>query len=263
MQNKIFSKEAFSGKNLVISGGAGDIGLEVAMEFVKAGINKIALLDNNTDQLNFASDALKKMSCDNIKIETDLSKEASIKAAIEKIYKEEKHWDILVTSAGLYIGGTLIDYQADDWDKLMVINARSVFLLSRLMAEQMIKRGQGKIVHIGSSSTHYGTPGSGAYAASKAIVNQLTQTMAVEWGPHNIQVNTICPTVTETKFLKFVEGDALHEKFREKLKRKIALNRLLMPSDIAPTVLFLASEAAQFINGAVIPIDGGAKLVST
>lgn len=261
--NLVFSEIAFKNKNIIISGGAGDIGIEIATEFAKAGANKIALLDKDFAQLGKAISVLESTECNILKFEVDLLDKSSIQETVKLLYSETEHWDVLITAAGLFIGGTLIDFKADDWDKLMSINARSVFLLSRLVAEKMIVSGHGKIIHVGSSSTYYGTPGSGAYSASKAVINQLTQTMAVEWGPHNIQVNTICPTVTETKFLKFVAGDALHEKFREKLKNKMPLKRLLRPSDIAPTVLFLASEGSQFINGAIIPIDGGSRLVST
>ena len=263
MTNKIFSKEAFKKNNIIISGGAGDIGLEVALEFAKAGANKIALLDCDNDNLDKAIERLKSIGFEALKIQVDLQDENLIQGAVKQLYSIADDWDVLVTTAGMFIGGTLIEYKLEDWDTLMQINARSVFLLSREIAKRMIELGHGKIIHIGSSSTYYGTPGSGGYAASKVVINQLTQTMAVEWGSYNIQVNAICPTVTETKFLQFVAGDSLHEKFREKLKNKIPLKRLLKPSDIAPTVLFLASEGAQFINGAIIPIDGGSKLVST
>lgn len=263
MQNKVFSQDAFRNKNIVISGGAGDIGIEIATEFAKTGANKIALLDNNAEQLNKGIDILKALSCDVVGIKVDLADEKSIEKSVKELNSNEDHWDVLVTTAGLFIGGTLTEFKVEDWDSLMKINARAVFIISRLIAKKMIEQGYGKIIHVGSSSTYYGTPGSGAYSASKVIINQLTQTMAVEWGPHNIQVNAICPTVTETKFLKFVAGDLLHEKFREKLKEKMPLKRILKPSDIAPTVLFLASEGAQFINGAIIPIDGGSRLVST
>lgn len=259
----IFSKDTFKKNNIIISGGAGDIGVEIALEFAKAGATKIALLDNNSEGLDKAIAQLKSFNCNSIKIQVDLSDEFSIQNSITELYSKTDEWDILVTAAGLFIGGTLIDYKAADWDMLMQINARSVFLLSKLVAAKMIELGRGKIIHIGSSSTYYGTSGSGGYAASKVVINQLTQTMAVEWGPHNIQVNTVCPTVTETKFLNFVAGDSLHEKFRNKLKERMPLKRLLKPNDIAPAVLFLASEGAQFINGAVIPIDGGARFVST
>lgn len=263
MKNKIFSRDAFKNKNVIISGGAGDIGMEIAIAFAAAGANKIALLDKNIKQLTTNAEYLKKFDCEIIKINVDLSDDKAIENSVKKLYEKNNHWDILVTTAGLFIGGTLIDYKIEDWNALMNINAQAVFVLSRLVAKKMIAAGHGKIIHIGSSSTYYGTPGSGAYAASKVIINQLTQTMAVEWGEHNIQVNAICPTVTETKFLNLIAGDALHEKFRNKLKEKMPLKRLLKPSDIAPTVLFLASDSAQFINGAIIPIDGGSRLVST
>jgi len=253
----------FNDKNIIISGGAGDIGMEIAKEFAKAGASKIALLDNDIAGLDEVAKNLSNFNTEILKIEVDLESEESITNAVKTAYDNSDVWHILVTTAGVFIGNTLIDYNVDDWDRLMRVNARSVFILSKLIAPKMIEAGGGKIVHIGSSSVYYGTPGSGGYAASKVVINQLTQTMAVEWGPHNIQVNTICPTVTETKFLNFVAGDALHEKFREKLKSKMPLKRLLQPTDIAPAVLFLASEGSQFINGAIIPLDGGSRLVST
>lgn len=261
---EIFSKDAFNQKNIIIIGGAGDIGKEIAMQFALAGANRIALLDKDKDGISQIANQLQKNTKSHVsQIEIDLADENSIEQSIKNLYTDFKSWNVLVTTAGVFKGGTLIDLKADDWDRLMSINARAIFLCSKLIAEKMIKLGGGKIIHIGSSSTYYGTPGSGAYAASKVVINQLTQTMAVEWGIHNIQVNTICPTVTETKFLGFVAGDVLHEQFREKLKTRIPLKRLLKPSDIAPTVLFLASDGSQLINGAIIPIDGGARWVST
>lgn len=260
---EIFSRDSFNDKNIIIIGGAGDIGAEVAQQFAKAGVKRIALLDKDREGLRQVAHQLKNIKLHILQIEIDLADEVSIQKAIKALYADFKYWNVLVTTAGIFKGGALMDLKADDWDRLMTINARAVFLSTKLVAENMIEIGGGKIIHIGSSSTYYGTPGSGGYAASKAVINQLTQTMAVEWGPHNIQVNTVCPTVTETKFLKFVAGDALHEKFRERLKQRIPLKRLLKPSDIAPTVLFLATEGSQFINGAIIPIDGGSRWVST
>lgn len=260
----LFSKNAFQGKCLVIAGGAGDIAMAIATRFAQAGIAKIALLDKDVAALDKSVAFLKKIGAHAIKIVVDLSDEKSLQKAIKELYQtEQERWDILVTTAGLFIGTPLIDSKLEDLEKLMQINAISVLEVSKLIAKGMISRKYGKIIHIGSSSTYYGTPGSGIYAASKVVVNQLTQTMAIEWGCHNIQVNTVCPTVAETKFLKFVEGDALHAKLREKLKERMPLKRLLKAEDIAPIVLFLASDEAQFINGTIIPVDGGSRLVST
>ncbi len=260
---EIFSNNAFNHKNIIIIGGAGDIGSEIAMQFAMAGAPRVALLDRDKEGLDRTTSQLKNTASEVLQFEINLADEHSIEQTIKNLYIDFKSWNVLVTTAGVFKGGELIDLKADDWDRLMTINARAVFLSSKLVAEKMMEIGGGKIIHVGSSSTYYGTAGSGGYAASKVVINQLTQTMAVEWGPHNIQVNTVCPTVTETKFLGFVAGDALHEKFREKLKTRIPLKRLLKPSDIAPTVLFLSSDGSQLINGAIIPIDGGARWVST
>ncbi len=250
----IFSKNAFQGRHVVIIGGCGDIGMEIARQFQAAGASKIALVDINTELAKGSSF---------IPIQTDLSKVESIEEAVQDLYKISDKWHILVTTAGIFIGKTLLDCEANEWDSLMEINARAVFYFSKLIAKSMVQRKEGKIIHIGSGSTYYGTPGSGVYSASKVVINQLTQTMAVEWGPSNVQVNAVLPTVTETKFLEFVTKDPLHSKFRKKLKEKMPMGELLQPEDIAPLVLFLASKSANAINGAIIPIDGGSRLVST
>lgn len=131
--------------------------------------------------------------------------------------------------------------------------------MSRGLARGMIEQGGGKIVNISSNATFYGTPDSGPYAASKAGVNQLTKTMAIEWGRHNIQVNAICPTITMTDLGKRVWDDPQLAEMRSRLVSKIPLGRFLEPEEIAPLVLFLAGPSSQFINGAIIPIDGGGQ----
>jgi 2-dehydro-3-deoxy-D-gluconate 5-dehydrogenase len=259
----LFDANAFKNRSAIITGGAGDIALAIAKRFAMAGMAKIALFDQDAKTLDQTAATLKSLGTQAIKVVVDLTDKKALQKAVEKLYEEQKNWDILVTAAGLFIGSTLIESNLEDLERLMQINALSVLEISKLIASGMIARKYGKIIHIGSSSTYYGTPGSGIYAASKVVVNQLTQTMAVEWGPYNIQVNAVCPTVTETKFLKFVEGDERHAKLREKLKNRMPLKRLLQAEDIAPIVVFLASDGAQLINGAIIPVDGGSRLVST
>jgi NAD(P)-dependent dehydrogenase (short-subunit alcohol dehydrogenase family) len=259
----LFSANAFKNKKIIISGGAGDIGTAIALGFANAGAAKIALLDRDIVSLNVTAEKVIAVGCECFKVEADLANTNAIEKAVEKIYGYHEKWDILVTTAGIFISGTLADYDIADWDLVMQINLRQVFLLSRLIAKKMMLQKSGKIVHVSSGSVFYGTPGSGPYAASKAAVNHLTQTMAVEWGEHNIQINAVCPTVTQTKFLSSLLNDALHTKMREKLINKIPMKRLLEPSDIVPAVLFLASEGTQMINGAIIPIDGGSRFVST
>jgi len=228
-----------------------------------AGAAQIALLDKNNKQLEIPAKKIEALGCACMSIELDLANPTEIEDTVKLLYSHYPAWDVLVTTAGIYLGGPFTEFAVDDWDLMMKINSRAVFILSKLVAKEMMARKMGKIIHISSGSTFFGTPGSGPYSASKAVVNQLTQTMAVEWGPHNIQINAICPTITQTKFLNFVADDPLHEKMRNKLKSKMPLGRFLETSDIVPAVLFLASEGAQLINGAIIPIDGGSRLVST
>ncbi|MCB1107742.1 MAG: SDR family oxidoreductase [Chlamydiia bacterium] len=262
-RSNLFAPDTFSGKCAIIAGGGGDFALAIALGFARGGIKKIALLDND-DALEKAATLLKKEGAHAIKVAVDLSNEEALQEAIKSLYlKGGEIWDILVTASGLFIGSLLVDSKLEDLERLMQINALAVLEISKLIAKGMIERRYGKIIHLGSSATYFGTPGSGIYAASKVVVNQLTQTMAVEWGPHNIQVNTVCPTVADTKFLRFVEGNARHAELREKVKERMPLKRLLKVEDVAPIVLFLASDGSQLINGAIIPVDGGSRLLST
>ncbi|MCX7124902.1 MAG: SDR family NAD(P)-dependent oxidoreductase [Gammaproteobacteria bacterium] len=261
--SNLFSKEAFKNKRIIISGGSGDIGFAVALGFVHAGAAAITLLDKDAEELKICAEKIKSLGCDCIPIEVDLADADKIETAVKSIYAHHPVWDVLVTTAGVVVSGPFTEFDIADWDLMMSVNARAVFVLSRLIAKEMIKQKQGKIVHISSGSTYFGTPGSGSYAASKSVVNQLTQTMAVEWGHHNIQTNAICPTIIETKFLNTLSTNELHTKMRDKLKTKMPFGEFLKTDDIVPAVLFLASEGAKLINGAIIPIDGGSRLVST
>ncbi|MCX7124842.1 MAG: SDR family NAD(P)-dependent oxidoreductase [Gammaproteobacteria bacterium] len=259
----LFSKEVFKNKRVIISGGVGDIGFSVALGFAQAGAADIALLDKNAKSLRILSKKIISLGCDCLPIEVDLANDDAIENAVKLIYSHHSTWDILVTAAGVVASQPLTELSTSDWNLMMSVNTRSVFILSRLVAKEMIARKNGKIIHISSGSTYFGTPGIGAYSASKAAVNNLTKTMAVEWGPHNIQVNAICPTITKTKFLSAIHDDPSYAKMRDKLKEKMPLGEFLETNDIVPTVLFLASNGSQLINGAIIPIDGGSRLVST
>jgi NAD(P)-dependent dehydrogenase (short-subunit alcohol dehydrogenase family) len=123
----------------------------------------------------------------------------------------------------------------------------------------MIAQKSGKIINISSNATFYGTPESGAYAASKAGINQLTKTMAIEWGPHNIQVNAICPGLTNTKLLQEVWDNPKNAELLKKFLNKVPLGRFMEPNELAALVLFLAGSGSGYINGAMFQIDDGAR----
>lgn len=115
------------------------------------------------------------------------------------------------------------------------------------------------MINMSSNATFYGTPGSGPYAVSKAGIIQLTKTMAIEWGPSNIQVNAVCPSIVMTPLGKRIWEDPKNATMKQKFIDKIPLKRFANVEEIAPLFLFLASSGSNYINGAIIPIDDGAQ----
>ncbi len=166
-------------------------------------------------------------------------------------------WNILVNNAGYAKQVDLVDMSLADWDHIHNINLKAVFLLSRNMVHSMMALKQGKIINISSLGAFFGTKGMSGYGASKAALNQLTRTMAVEWGPHNIQVNAICPTIVMTDMGISIWDNPQNQEIRQAFLDKIPAGRFGEPEDIANLAYFLASPESDYINGVAIPLDGG------
>ncbi|MFA7677735.1 MAG: SDR family oxidoreductase, partial [Candidatus Omnitrophota bacterium] len=140
----------------------------------------------------------------------------------------------------------------NDWDKVMAVNLRGAFICSKLCAKHMLKQRRGKIVNISSIIGIIGNPGQANYSASKAGLIGLTKTLAKELGSRNICVNAVAPGYIQTKMT-----DILPEKVKLEMLKRIPLNRLGQPQDVAQAVLFLAGESADYITGQVLIVDGG------
>lgn len=169
-------------------------------------------------------------------------------------------WDVLVNDAGLAQVAPLLDLTPEDWDAVWALTLRAVLLVSQIIVPQMIARRSGKIVNVSSIGAFFGTPGLGAYAASKAGLDQLTRTMAVEWGPSNIQVNAVCPTIVLTGIGHQVWDAPTRAEQRRAKEARIPLHRFAAPEEVAEAVLCLASPAANFISGVSLPLDGGMQV---
>lgn len=252
--------EAMRGKRALITGGSKGIGASIAETFASAGVH-VGIVGRDREGLYQVKDKVEKYKCECIVIESDLSTINGVQAAGKAALSHAKNWDILVNNAGFVKSGPLLEIRPEDWDMTLNVNLRAALILSQLIVPLMIKHNRGKVINISSLGSFLGTPGLGAYAASKAGLNQLTRTMAVEWGPHNIQVNAICPTIIMTKLARTVWDDPSNTQRREDIKERIPMHRFGEPQEIADLALFLASPAANFITGVSIPVDGG-KLVA-
>ncbi len=178
----------------------------------------------------------------------------------EEALSAAENWDVLVNNAGVVHAAPLADVTIEQWESTFAVDLRAVLVLTQMVVPSMLARRHGKIINISSIGTYFGTPSLGAYAAAKAGLNQLTRTMAVEWGPHNIQANAICPTVIMTEMGRAFWDNPAHLAEKNAKLQRIPLHRFVETQDVADLVLFLASPSADFINGACIALDGGMSI---
>lgn len=243
----------FSGKRVVITGAAGIFGGWIAAAFAEAGA-RLCLSDRQEGLLGPLADRLGLDAADTLLHGTELTSEASIQALTTLV---ERRWgaaDIVVNNAGLYPRTPeLLDLDAETWDRIMAVNVRAPFLVTRSMARLMIAAGvAGSVVNIGSGAARQMRAGSVPYCMSKAALERLSKGQALELAPHGIRVNVVEPG--------FAPGSAVSQlppDYVERMKARIPLGRTSGPADAPGAVLYLCSPAASFITGTVLSVDGG------
>lgn len=192
-------------------------------------------------------------------VQIDITDSSSIKSALDSIITQYQRIDIIVNMVGLNIFKQSLDMTVPEYEKTLAINLTGAWDLSKQAAEIMIRQGfGGKIIHAASVTAFFGSPGQGAYAAAKAGLMNMIQTLAMEFIGNGIYVNGISPVMTETPintgWLSEVPGR------REKIAGKLPIHRLGTPEDFVGPVIFLASEASNFVLGQTIKVDGGASI---
>lgn len=247
-----------SGKKAVITG-SGGIGLAIAIGFKEYGASKIALIDNSEDKLREAIKVFKQIyNHEPLIIKADVSVKDQVEKAVKEIIERFEEIDILVNAHGVFQWMESEKMNEEDWDRMIDINLKGVFLTCQAVGKHMIERGKGgKIINIASMSgiivnkpqpqCHYNT--------SKAGVIMLTKSLAAEWSKYNITVNSVSPGYTLTPPLE--EFLKKHKEYEKIWKEMIPLGRFAKPIDIVGAVIFLASSAADYITGQNIIVDGG------
>jgi len=185
-------------------------------------------------------------------IKLDVSNSEEVKKVFEDIRKEFNRINILVNNAGITRDGLLLRMKEDDWDSVMDINLKSVFLCSKEAIKDMSQQRYGRIVSLSSVAAFMGNPGQANYGASKAGIVGLTKTLAKEYASRGITVNAVAPGFIETAMT-----DVLPEKVKEEVKKQIPLGRFGTVQDVASAVIFLASPDSGYITGQVIHVNGG------
>lgn len=240
-------------KVVIVTGASKGIGKELAIALAKAGAN-VALIARNEEDLNALTKELKKIGSDAYAVSMDLTKVEGIPSGIKKIHDYYGKIDILVNNAGTNIAVPAIEVSESDWDRVLDINLKSAFFISKSVAEYMIPRNKGKIINMSSQMALVGYYKRAAYSSSKGGLMQMTKALAIEWASHNINVNSVAPTFIETPMTKpmFEQED-----FLEEVLSRIPMKRLGKAEDLFGAVIYLSSEASNLVTGHTLVVDGG------
>jgi len=244
---------SLKGKVAFISGASKGIGVSIAEHFAAAGAD-LALTARNAAELEQTAETARKHG---VKVWTrtaELADADDVKALAEATLAEFGRIDILVNNAGVAKHQPFFDIDLETFHEVINVNLLAPMLLTQAFAPGMIEHKSGKIVNISSRGAIRAIPTGATYCASKGALQLMTQTMAVEFGPHNVQANCVAPTVTMTPM---GESAWPASPRRDAKLAKIPTGRFAEPEDVATTVLFLASSQSDFINGVELPIDGG------
>jgi meso-butanediol dehydrogenase/(S,S)-butanediol dehydrogenase/diacetyl reductase len=243
-------------KIAIITGGGDGLGQASAVLFAKEGAS-VVVADMDPARGMKTVDMIKNQNGEAMFVEVDVSKEDSVKNMVEKVVDAYGRIDILVNSAGIFIEATVLNTSVEDWDKIMAVNLRGIFLGCKYVIPEMIKAGKGSIVNIGSEAGITGWENATAYAASKGGVVNMTRCLALDFAEHNIRANCVCPGTTETPMLKKALAIAPDPKKARRFFEARPLLRLGRPEEIAAGILYLASDESLYATGAILSIDGG------
>ena len=238
-----------SGKVAIVTGSARGIGREIALRLAEAGAN---IVISDIAGAESAAEEIKKMGRRSLAVTADVSSAADVASLVEKTAGELGRIDILVNNAGIARDQLLLRMSDEDWEVVLNVNLKSVFLCTRAVLRPMIKQRWGRIISISSIVGIVGNPGQANYASSKAGIIGFTKTIAREVGSRGITVNAIAPGFIVSKMT-----DQLSEEQKGEMLKRIPLGSLGTPRDVAEAVAFLASEEARYITGQVLGVDGG------
>ncbi|MFP4437287.1 MAG: 3-oxoacyl-ACP reductase FabG [Chloroflexaceae bacterium] len=234
-----------------VTGGGRGIGRITALTFAREGA-RVAVADINGEAAEAVAAELREGGANAMGVQVDVSQSASVEAAINAVAEWGGGIDIQVNNAGITRDARMQKMSEDQWDSVISVNLKGVWLCARTVAPIMVSQGGGCILSTSSIVAHYGNFGQTNYVATKAGVIGMTKTWARELGPSGIRVNAVAPGFTATEMIQTVP-----QKVIDAIKDRTPMRRLGEPEDIANTFLFLASDEATFITGQVISVDGG------
>ena len=242
--------ERFVGKVVVVTGAGSGIGEATARRFSQEGAAVVLVGDHRRNISKVAKDLPRERTLARV---ADVSKYAEVEAAVESAVRAFGRLDVMVNNAGIFAGSTVTKTKPAEWQKVMDTNAGGVFNGSRAAMPHLLRR-RGCIINTSSVSGLRADWEMSAYNASKGAVSNLTRAMALDYGSRGVRVNAVAPSLTLTEMTK---GMVRNKKLVAKFMERMPIGRVAQPEDIAAVIAFLASDDARFINGVILPVDGG------
>ncbi|ABG03322.1 short-chain dehydrogenase/reductase SDR [Rubrobacter xylanophilus DSM 9941] len=244
----------------VITGAASGQGRAAAKLFASEGA-KVVAADIDEGGAQRTVEEIKEAGGEATAVKVDVSREPDVRAMVESATDRYGRLDVLFNNAGVGYSASgrmkmasVVETPEKDWDAILAINLKGVALGCKHAIPVMERQGYGSIINNASINALVGLPGADAYTAAKGGVVAFSRVLAVEWGPRGIRVNCICPGGVDTPMIAPVISD---ERVMQSMRQNTPLGRLARPEEIASVALFLASEEASYLNGAIIPVDGG------
>ena len=250
MSLKLFD---LTGKVAIITGASKGLGKAMALGMAGAGAD-IVLVSRTLQDLERVAEEIKARGRKAIPAPADVSESSDIEHVVKETVEKFEKIDILVNNTGISGDKPVLKMDEEYWDYVMAVNLKGPFLFSKAVGAEMVKRKRGKIINISSVTYSMAIPNMTSYCTSKAGVVQFTRTLALEWAKYNIQVNAICPGYFRTPMNEEFFASEAGKKI---IEQTLPLKRLGEPEELVGSVVFLASEASNFITGAVLVVDGG------
>jgi NAD(P)-dependent dehydrogenase (short-subunit alcohol dehydrogenase family) len=243
-----------SGKVAIVTGGSRGLGRSMALALADGGAHVI-IIDILISQAKEVAKEILRKGVESLAIKADVTKPREVQEMVSQVMKHFGRIDILVNNAGINIIVSAESFRPKDWDKVLSINLKGVFLCAQAVGKVMIKQRKGKMINIASIAGMVGTPHHAvAYNSSKAGVINLTRALAIEWGQYHINVNAIAPGMIKTDLTK----ERLENKeYYNYWVDRTPLRRIGKPEDLIGAVIYLSSQASDWLTGQTIVIDGG------
>lgn len=246
-----------AGKKALITGGGTGIGRACALAFAREGA-RVALAGRRAEPLSAVAAEIYNAGGEALAVQCDVTKVDQVERAVGTAADRFGGLNIVVNSAGALVPGSAEETSEAHWDRLIAVNLKGTFLVSRAALAWLRRAGGGSIINIGSVLGLVGMKKRAAYAAAKGGVTLLTKAMALDHAHENIRVNCICPGLVETELIEsMIAGRSDPAAFRRQRAEQIPLGRIGRPEDMAGMAVFLASDESSWLTGAALPLDGG------